>query len=122
MSLQDFAGALDHTARKSGEPRHFDAITLVRTAGLDAAQKNNLAGRFFYRDMNVFHRGEQVAEFRQFVVMRGEERARTRGVLQMFDDRPGDGEPTKGGRTPPNYLEHHEARGCLVTAADGHGT
>src|SRR2546430_13543708 len=38
--------------------RHFDAITFVRAAGLDTAQKNNLAGRLFHRHMNVFYSGK----------------------------------------------------------------
>src|SRR5713226_10339369 len=34
VSLQDFACTLDHAARKPGEAGNFDAVTLVRAAGL----------------------------------------------------------------------------------------
>src|SRR2546430_7572374 len=84
--------------------RHFDAITFVRAAGLDTAQKNNLAGRLFHRHMNVFYSGKQVAKLCQFVVMRGEERTRTRMFLQMFDDCPGDREPVERRRAAPDFI------------------
>src|SRR5437764_15168134 len=60
--------------------------------------------------MHSFDRGEQVAQFRQFVVMRGEERARTRVFLQMFDDGPGDREPIKRGGAASDLVEYHKTR------------
>src|SRR5437879_2892441 len=88
VSLQDFAGALDHAARKAGEPGNFDSVTLVRAARLDAAQENNLARSLFHRHVNVFHRGEKIAKLRQLMIMRGEKSPRASVFLQMFDDLP----------------------------------
>ena len=58
--FQDFAGALDDTAREASETRDFDSIALVGATRLDAAQENNLVGRLFYRNMNVLHAGQEI--------------------------------------------------------------
>ncbi len=110
VSPQNFAGAFNHAAGKTGEPRHFDAVTLVRASGLDAAQKNDLAGRFFHGDVNILHRGEKIAKFRQLVVVRGEERARARVLLEMFNDGPGDGKTIERSGAPAHFIEEDETR------------
>ena len=59
VALEDFAGAFDYGARESGEASYFDAITFVRAAGLDAAEKNDFVGSFFYGDVDVFDGGQE---------------------------------------------------------------
>ena len=114
VALQDFAGALDHAARQTGEPCHFDAVAFVRAAGLDAPEKNDFAGRLFDRDMNVLHAGKKIGQFRQFVIVRGEKRTRARVFLEMLDDSPGDGEAVKRGGAAANFIKKNEAGGGRV--------
>src|SRR5258708_26213652 len=114
MSLQNFASALDHAPRKTGEAGNFDAVTFVCAAGLDTAQKNDLAGCFFDGDVNVFDRRQQIAKLRQFVIVRGKERARAGVLLEMLDDGPGDGKTIERGRSAADFIEENETRGSRV--------
>src|SRR5260370_34749109 len=109
MSLQNFAGAFDHAARETGEAGNFDAVTFVCAAGLDTAQKNDLAGRFFDGDVNIFDRGEKIAKLGQFVIVRGEERARAGVLLEMLDNGPGDGKTIERGCSAADFIEENEA-------------
>src|SRR5260370_17827296 len=104
MSLQNFAGAFDHAARETGEAGNFDAVTFVCAAGLDTAQKNDLAGRFFDGDVNIFDRGEKIAKLGQFVIVRGEERARAGVLLEMLDNGPVDGNTIERRSSPSLFF------------------
>ena len=96
VAFQNFAGAFDDAAREAGEARDFDAVALVRAARFDAAKKNDFVRRFFDRDVDIFHAWQKVGELGEFVIVRGEKRARARVLLQMLDDGPGDAErPSK---------------------------
>src|SRR5260370_36647929 len=41
MSLQNFASALDHAARQTGEAGNFDAVTFFFASGFDAPQEKD---------------------------------------------------------------------------------
>src|SRR5260370_25811129 len=107
--FQDFAGAFDDAAGKTGEAGNFDAVAFVGAAGLDAAQKNNFAGRFFDGNMDVLDRRKKIGELGELVIMRGKQRARTRVLLQMLDDGPGDGKAVKRGRAAADFIEKDQA-------------
>ena len=65
--------------------------------------------------MNVFHRGEQVGEFGEFVIVGGEEGAGASVLLEMLDDGPGDGEAVEGGGAAADFVEEDEAgRGGVI--------
>src|SRR5260370_3860699 len=114
MSLQNFAGAFDHAARETGEAGNFDAVTFVCAAGLDTAQKNDLAGRFFDGNVNVFDRGEKIAKLGQFVIVRGKEGARAGVLLKMFDYGPSDGEAIERGGAAADFSEEDETPASSV--------
>ena len=94
---------------KSGQARDFDAIAFVGAAFFDAPQKNDFIGRFFDGDVNVFNAGEQIGELGEFVIVRGEERARARVCLQMLDDGPGDREAVESRRAAAHFIEQDQA-------------
>ena len=52
-----FPSAFDDATRQPREARNLDAIAFVGAAGFDTAQKNDFAGRFFYRDVYVLYVG-----------------------------------------------------------------
>src|SRR6267143_744775 len=108
--FQNFAGALDHAAGKSGESGDFDAVAFVGTAGFDASKKNNFAGCFFDGDVHVFYRGEKFGKLGQFMIVRGEERAGTGVLLKMLDNGPGDGEAIERGGAAADFVEEDQAR------------
>src|SRR5260370_32335880 len=108
MFLQNFASAFDHAARETGEAGNFDSVALIRAAGFDAAQKDDLAGRFFDGDVNIFDRGEKIAKLRQFMIVRGEERARAGVLLEVLDHGPGDGKTSECGLAAADFIEETE--------------
>ena len=59
--------------------------------------------------MNVLHAGEEIGELSEFMVVRGEERARARVLLQMLDDSPGNGEAVKGRSAAADFIKENEA-------------
>ena len=109
VALQDFAGALDDAAGQAGEAGDFDAVTFVGAARLNAAEKNDFAGRFFHRNVNILHAGEKVGEFGELVIVGGEERARASVLLEMLDHSPSDGEAVERGGAAANLIEEDEA-------------
>src|SRR5690349_390066 len=109
VALQHFAGALDDAARQAGQTRDFDAVTLVRAAGLDATKKNNLARGLFDGNVDVLHAGKQIGEFREFVIMGGEKRACASVLLEMLDDSPGDGEAIERGSAAAHLVKQDKA-------------
>ena len=109
VAPQNFPGALDDAARQAREARHFDAVALVGAAFLDAPQKDDFVGRFLDGDVDIFHAGQQVGQFGELVIVRGEQGARARLRLQMLDHRPGDGEAVEGGRAAADFVEQHQA-------------
>src|ERR1700736_2460834 len=119
VAFEDFTSAIDYAAREPGEAGNFDTVTFIGTTGFDAAKKNNFAGSFLDGDVNIFHRGEQIGEFSQLVVMGGEKRARARMFLQVFDDGPGDGQAVERGGAAADFVKQYEARGRGVIQDGG---
>ena len=61
--------------------------------------------------MVVLHSRQQVSQFRQLVIMRGEESFGVGVSQQIFHHRPGDGEAVKCGRAAPDFIEQHKTAG-----------
>src|SRR5260370_8600226 len=64
--------------------------------------------------MDVLDRRKKIGELGELVIMRGEERARTRVLLQMLNDGPGDGKAVERGRAAADFVEKDQARGSGV--------
>jgi len=90
MHLEDFAGAADDGAGKSGESGDFDTVALVRSAGFDSVEEDNAARVLADCDAHIAQVGEAICEEREFVVMRSEERAAADGVVEVLDRCPGE--------------------------------
>ena len=111
MFFQDFAGAFDDGFGEAGEAGDFDAVAFVGAAGFNAAKEDDFVGSFLDADVNIFDGRQKIGEFGEFVIVGGEESARARVRLEMFDDGPGDGETVEGGGAAANFVEEHEAGG-----------
>src|SRR5579872_4043916 len=109
VTLQNFASTFDDAARQSCQASNFDPVTFVGAPGLDVAKKNNFVGSFFHRDVDVFHRRQEFRKLGEFVIVRGEKRARSRMFLEMFDDGPGDAEAIEGCCSATNFVQKHKA-------------
>jgi len=120
VPLEDFAGALNDRFGEASEASDLDAVAFVGASGFDAAQENNFARSFLDTDVDVFDGGEKVGELREFMIMRGEERARASVLLEMLDDGPGNGKAVKGGGAAADFVEKDEAcrRGVMEDGGD----
>ena len=73
---QDHARALEDRRRNPRQSRHVDAVALVRGARHDLVQEDDLVAPLAHGDVVVLQPRVELGQLGQFVVVRGEERAR----------------------------------------------
>src|SRR5215472_8792575 len=105
--VQHITRPADDLRRQAGKLGDLDPVAAVGSAGLDLAQEDNPAGILFYRDVEILHAFKAI-EFRELVVVRGEESFRAAARVNELDDRPSDGQAVIGRRTPANLVEENE--------------
>ena len=93
---QHFSRAVDDIDGQSRQLRDLDAVALVGRALLHFAQKDNSAAAFLHRHVKVLHAAQPVGQLGQLVIMRGKQRLGARVGVNVFDGRPGDGQPIIG--------------------------
>src|SRR5690348_18295029 len=111
MATKDLAGARDYGLWQARKPRDFDSIAFIRAPWLDAPQKHDLAARLLHGNVHIFHSGQELLQFRQFVIMRGEERSRSRSGVKRFHNSPRNREAVEGSRAAANLIEEDKAGG-----------
>src|SRR5262249_49052817 len=87
----------------------FDAVGFAGGTRLDVAEKNDFVGSFSYGDVDILHAGEEIGEFGEFVIVRGEKGAGARVFLEVLDDGPSDGKAVEGGGAAADFVEEDEA-------------
>ena len=97
-------------AGDTGQLRDVDAVAAVGPAGDDLAQEDDFAALLGDGYIHAAHAGQQVRDLHQFVIVRGEERARTAAfvVVQVFDDGAGDGEAVVGAGAASDLVEDQQ--------------
>src|SRR5207249_2212957 len=100
----NFLGAIKDFLWQSGKARDLDAVALIGATGDDFAQKNDLLIPFAYHDIQIADAFAILGEFRQLVIVRGEQCARFDLVVEKLCDAPCDGEPVEGGRAATDLV------------------
>ena len=70
---KNFFRSIEDFFWQAGETRHLDAVTLVRAAGDDFAEENDLLVPFAHGDVEIAYAFAVLGEFGQLVIMRGEQ-------------------------------------------------
>ena len=110
---EDDVGAVDDGGGEAGEAGDVDAVALVGGAGDDAAEEDDGVALFADLDGVVFDAGEGGGEVGELVVVGGEEGAgfALGGVVEVFDDGPGDGDAVEGGGAAADFVKDDEGAG-----------
>lgn len=117
---EDGFGAFDDGAGHAGEAGDLDAVAFVGATGEDLVEEDDAVLPFTDGDIEVAEAGEPGGEFGEFVVVGGEEGAGADGVVEVFDDRPGEAESVEGAGAAPDFIEDDQAAaGGVVEDAGG---
>src|SRR6185437_4307727 len=111
MLMQDLACTNDDFRGKTGQLGHFNSVAAVSGAGLDLPQKDDSTGIFFHRDVEILDSLKPV-QFRQLMVVGGEERFGAAGGMNVFDNGPGDGETIIRCGSAANLVQQDERARC----------
>ncbi len=112
---QDILRPIQDFLRQTGESRDLNAVALVRSAGNDLAQENDLFVPFAHRDVEITNAAPLLGELRQLVVVGGEKGARPDLVVQEFRHAPRDREPVESRCSATDFVQDDEAAlGCVV--------
>jgi hypothetical protein len=108
---ENLAGPFDHRQRQAGEARDLNPETAIGTAGHDFAQKDDVVFPLSCSHVIVHDAGRGIGQIRQLVVVRSEERLRTKlGIgRQMLGNCPGEAQAIEGRGAAANLVEHDEA-------------
>src|SRR6266545_7554169 len=77
-AVQDFARTRDDRRRQPGQPRDLDPVAAVRAPGYDLAQEDDVVFPLADDDVKVGDSGYRIREVGQLVIVRSEDRIRTR--------------------------------------------
>ena len=106
---QNVFRAIQDFARQTGQPRDLNAVALVRAAGHDFAQENDLLVPFPHRDVEVDHSLPIHCQLGQLVIMGREERAGLDFVVQKFRHAPRNRQAIERRGPAPNLIKNDEA-------------
>ena len=110
---QDFLGAGDDFGGEAGQAGDLDAVGFVGGAGFDAAEEDDAVALFADADVVVLDAGKGEGDVGQFVVVGREEGLGLdgRGVVQVLDDGPGDGNSVEGAGAAADFVEDDQGGG-----------
>ena len=98
-----------HNARRQTRKlRNMHAIGTIRCALNHLMQKHNVAGVIGDFHGEIDETRQSLRQLRQFMKMRGENRPRPIGFMQMLNRRPGDRETIEGRRAATDFIENDE--------------
>ena len=119
---EDHLCPLDDLVRHPRKLCHLDAVAVVRAATEDFPQEDNVVPPLFHGDIVVHHPVVLVFQFRQFVVMGGEEGFGMDFLFlqDVFNHRFGDAHAVEGGGAPADLVQQHQAVGGGVLENIGH--
>ena len=106
---QNLLGTVEYRLRHTGQTRDLNAIALVRGAFHNLAEKHDGIVVLAHSDIQVEHAWQTVAEFGEFVLVRGKQGLCTELLMQVFHDRPRKTEAIKGACAAPNFIQDHQA-------------
>ena len=105
---QHLAGAFNHREWQPGQPRHLDAVALVRRARLNGVQKHDALGGFFDRHPQVLQSGQLLRQQSELMVVGSEEGSRADLGMQIFKRCPSQGESIEGSRSAAHFVQQDE--------------
>src|ERR1022692_5139311 len=85
MLGQHLTRTIYYVSRQPSQLGDFNAVALIGRTFLHPAQKNNPAAALLHRDVIVLYPAQPVGQFRQLVIMRGEQRLSAGVGVDIFD-------------------------------------
>src|SRR5215471_1731344 len=98
-------GAIENFFGQARETGDLYSVTFVSAARDDFAEKNDLLVPFTHSDVKIADAFTILGEFRQLMVMRGEQTARFDLVVEELGHAPRDRESVKSGSATANLVK-----------------
>ena len=106
---QKFHRPRDQPRWEARQACDLDPVGPVRSPLFQSPQEDDIVARLSYRDVQVPHGRELIAQLGELVVVRCADPLRADAFVQVLGDRPRDGHPVVGGGAAPDLVEEHEA-------------
>src|SRR5262249_61897186 len=98
---------------------NLNTLARGRSPRLPRPEEPNPVLGFFHCDMTVLDPGQQICQFREFVIMRCKNCLATDPGLNVLDNGPRDRQPVECGGAAADLIENDQASGCCRIQNDG---
>src|SRR5688572_29155621 len=106
---QDFLGPFQYGLWHTGEARDLNAVALVGSTVHNLAKKNDLIVPLAHGHIEILQARQTPGEFSQFVIVRGEKRARADLIVEILHNAPSERQSIKRAGAAPDLIEDDEA-------------
>ena len=119
---QNLFCARNHLVGNTGQLRHLDAETVIRSAAHNTAQESNVIAALLDGNIKVFDSVDKILKHRQLVIMGGEKRlcAQLLPIRCIFQNGPRNAHSVKGRGTAPDFVQDQKTVGRSAADDLGH--